>query len=79
MLMSLQGAGLDHLETIAVYDYRDAEEVLAMTEKVQVIVSSSVPARHIAKLALSKELEFIVDDRTLDKGGMEMLDRMLHS
>ncbi len=79
LLRSLKGASLDRLKTLAVYDYRDTEEVLAMIEKVKVVVSGSVSARHIAELAPSEELELIIDHRTLDKGGMEMLGRMLRS
>lgn len=79
LLRSLRGAGLDRLETLAVYDYQDTEKVRAMIEKVQIVVAGSVPARSIVKLAPSKELELIVDNRTLDKGGMEMLGRMLRS
>lgn len=79
LLKSLQGAGLNRLETFTVYDYQNTEEVLEMIEKVQTVVSGSVPARKIQELDPSSELKLIVDNRTLDRGGVEMLGRMLRS
>jgi hypothetical protein len=79
LLRSLRGAGLDRLQILTVYDYRDTEGIQAMLEKVQAVVCGSVPARRITELSPSKELELIVDNRTLDKGGVEMLGRMLRS
>jgi hypothetical protein len=79
LLRSLRGAGLDRLETFAVYDYQDTEKVLAMIEKVEVIVAGSVPVQRITELNHTKDLKLIVDNRTLDEVGIEMLGRRLRS
>ena len=79
LLRSLRGAGLDRLETFAVYDYRDTEKVQAMIGKVEVVVAGSVPAQRLTELNPSESLKLIVDNRTLDEVGIEMLGRMLRS
>lgn len=77
LLRSLRGAGLDRLEFHTVYDYQDTESIRAMLDKVRVVVSGSVPVRRISELDSAEDLDLIVDNRTLDRGGVEMLGRML--
>ncbi|QIN79400.1 GntR family transcriptional regulator [Rubrobacter marinus] len=78
LLSSLVGAGMDHLELFQVYEDvgRDLEEQLKETE---VVVCSSPMYRRLATLGLPPGTEVILQDRTLDKGGVEMLGRMLRS
>jgi hypothetical protein len=42
-----------------------------------VIVCSSFTARRLRELGAPDELEILEEDRTLDKGGIEMLGRLL--
>ncbi len=78
LLNSLVGAGMDHLELFQIYEDvgKDIKEQLQETE---VIVCGSAMARRLPDLALPSETEVIFQDRTLDKGGIEMLGRMLRS
>jgi GntR family transcriptional regulator len=73
---SLEGAGLDHLDLTETYVDR-VDEARSLFGKVPVIVCSSFTARRLRKLGAPEELEILEEDRTLDKGGIEMLGRML--
>ena len=75
---SLEGAGLDHLDFRSVYiDQSSTEEVLDTIEGVQVVACATITAKKLRELGVPRELEIIEEDRTLDKGGIEMLGRML--
>ena len=73
---SLEGAGLDHLNLTETYVERE-DETRALLGKVPVIVCSSFTARRLQKLGAPEDVKIIEEDRTLDKGGIEMLGRML--
>ncbi len=73
---SIEGAGLDHLDLTETYVDR-VDEVRALFGHVQAVVCSSATARRLLELGAPEELEIIEEDRTLDKGGIEMLGRML--
>ena len=73
----IQDAGLDHLNLIPVYMDQVPEEVWAILDKVRAVVCSSITARRLVELGAPKDLEIVEEDRTLDKGGIEMLGRML--
>jgi GntR family transcriptional regulator len=74
--LSLEGAGLDHLDLAETYIDR-VDEARALFGKVPVIVCSSFTARRLRELGAPEDLEILEEDRTLDKGGLEMLGRML--
>jgi DNA-binding transcriptional regulator YhcF (GntR family) len=75
---SLEGAGLDHLDFRSVYiDQSSTEEVLDTLDGVQAVACATITAKKLRELGVSEELEIIEQDRTLDKGGIEMLGRML--
>jgi GntR family transcriptional regulator len=74
--LSLEGAGLDHLDLTETYIDR-ADEARALFGKVPVIVCSSFTAKRLRELGAPEDLEILEEDRTLDKGGIEMLGRML--
>jgi len=73
---SIEGAGLDHLLLTETYVER-VDEARALFGKVPVIVCSSFTARRLRELGAPEELEMLEEDRTLDKGGIEMLGRIL--
>ena len=75
---SLEGAGLDHLDFRSVYiDQSSTEEVLDTLDGVQAVACATITAKKLRELGVPEELEIIEEDRTLDKGGIEMLGRML--
>jgi len=75
---SIEGAGLDHLNLVQVYvDEGPAEEVRDTLDKVQSVLCATITARRLRELGVPEDLEIIEEDRTLDKGGIEMLGRML--
>jgi DNA-binding transcriptional regulator YhcF (GntR family) len=75
---SLEGAGLDHLDFRSVYiDQSSTEEVLDTLEGVQAVACATITAKKLRELGVPEDLEIIEEDRTLDKGGIEMLGRML--
>ena len=74
---SLEGAGLDHLDFVQANVDDDAEEVLGALQNVGAVVCASITARRLRELGVPDDLELIEEDRTLDKGGIEMLGRML--
>ena len=73
---SIEGAGLEHLDLTETYVDR-TEEVRALFGRVRAAVCSSATARKLLELGAPEDLEIIQEDRTLDKGGIEMLGRML--
>ncbi|MBA2442026.1 MAG: GntR family transcriptional regulator [Rubrobacter sp.] len=77
LLRSLEGAGLDHLDFFEVRDADRREEVEALAGRAEVLVCTSPVARMLPGLGVRGDLEVIVEDRTLDRGGVEMLGRML--
>jgi hypothetical protein len=74
---SLEGAGLDQLDFVQANVDEDPEEALGAIQDVGAVVCASITARRLRELGASEELEIIEEDRTLDKGGIEMLGRML--
>jgi GntR family transcriptional regulator len=75
---SLEGAGLDHLDFRSVYiDQSSTEEVLDTLEGVQAVACATITAKKLRELGVPEDLEIIEEDPTLDKGGIEMLGRML--
>ncbi len=74
---SLEGAGLDHLDFVQSYVDWDASEALPDLRGCRAVVCASITARRLKELGVAEELEIIEEDRTLDKGGVEMLGRML--
>ena len=75
---SLEGAGLEHLDFRSVYvDQSSTEEILGTLEGVKAIACATITAKKLRELGVPEELEIIEEDRTLDKGGIEMLGRIL--
>lgn len=74
LLRSLEGAGLDHLEFFEI-----EEGGASLPEETKVVVCGSVVAQRLPELDFPEDVEVIVQDRTLSKGGVEMLGRMLRN
>ncbi|MGH3090020.1 MAG: GntR family transcriptional regulator [Rubrobacteraceae bacterium] len=74
---SLEGAGLDHLQFAEAEIEDEKPRVKELFGEVRAMICSSVTAREIAKLDPPEDLEIIEEDRTLDKGGVEMLGQIL--
>ncbi len=74
---SLEGAGLDHLDFVQANVDEDPEEALGVLQDVGAVVCASITARRLREFGAPEDLEIIEEDRTLDKGGVEMLGRML--
>ena len=76
---SLEGAGLDHLDFVQAYIYEDEDPkgALEILRDVRAVVCASITARRLRELGLPEDLEIIEEDRTLDKGGIEMLGGVL--
>ena len=75
---SLEGAGLEHLDFRSVYvDQSSTEEILGTLEGVKAVACATITAKKLRELGVPEKLEIIEEDRTLDKGGIEMLGRML--
>ena len=75
---SLEGAGLEHLDFRSVYvDQSSTEEILGTLGGVKAVACATITAKKLRELGVPEELEIIEEDRTLDKGGIEMLGRML--
>lgn len=79
LLRSLEGAGLDHLDFFEVRDADRREEVEDLAGRAEVLICTSPVARMLPGLGVRGDLEVIVEDRTLDRGGVEMLGKMLRS
>ena len=75
LLRSLEGAGLDHLDFFQIRE--DDEESRARIGEAEAVVCGSISAQRLPKLDLPEGVEIIVQDRTLSKGGVEMLGHML--
>jgi GntR family transcriptional regulator len=74
---SLEGAGLDQLDFRSVYIDQSSEDILGTLDRVQAVVCATITAKRLFELGAPEDLEVIEQDRTLDKGGIEMLGRML--
>jgi GntR family transcriptional regulator len=74
---SIEGAGLEHLNLIQLYVDEDPTEVRPTLDGVQAVVCATITAKRLRELGIPEELEIIEEDRTLDKGGIEMLGQML--
>jgi GntR family transcriptional regulator len=77
--LSIEGAGLDHLDFVQVYVDEGPQDD-AFWEAlggVRAVVCASITARRLRELGVPEGLEIIEEDRVLDKGGIEMLGRML--
>jgi len=74
---SLEGAGLDHLDFVQAYVDEDPDEALRVLQSVRAVICASITARRLREFGAPEDLEIIEEDRTLDKGGVEMLGRML--
>jgi GntR family transcriptional regulator len=74
---SLEGAGLEHLDFRSVYIDQSTEEILGTLEGVRAVACATITAKKLRELGVPEDLEIIEEDRTLDKGGIEMLGRML--
>jgi GntR family transcriptional regulator len=74
---SLEGAGLDQLDFRSVYIDQSSEDILGTLDGVQAVVCATITAKRLFELGAPEDLEVIEQDRTLDKGGIEMLGRML--
>jgi GntR family transcriptional regulator len=75
LLRSLEGAGLDHLDFFQIRE--DDEVSRSRIGEAKAVVCGSISAQRLPKLDLPEGVEVIVQDRTLSKGGVEMLGRML--
>src|SRR5918998_2022093 len=75
LLRSLEGAGLDHLDFFQIRE--DEWESRSRIGEAKALVCGSISAQRLPKLDLPEGVEVIVQDRTLSKGGVEMLGRML--
>ena len=76
LLSSLVGAGMDHLDLFQVYE-DVGKEIMDQLRETEVVVCSRPMARRLSTLGFPDGTEVILQDRTLDKGGIEMLGRML--
>jgi GntR family transcriptional regulator len=75
---SMEGAGLDHLNFVQLYvDEESAEEVWNSLDNVEAVLCATITAQRLRELGAPEDLEIIEEDRTLDKGGLEMLGRLL--
>ena len=75
---SLEGAGLEHLDFRSVdIDQSSTKEIIGTLEGVKAVACATITAKKLRELGVPEEMEIIEEDRTLDKGGIEMLGRML--
>lgn len=74
---SIEGAGLEHLDFVEVHADQDPEEIRSSLAGVKAVVSPSLIANRLREFGFPENVEIIEVDRTLDKGGIEMLGRML--
>jgi GntR family transcriptional regulator len=74
---SIEGAGLDHLNLVQLYVDEDPKEVRPTLEGARAVVCASITAKRLRELGITEKLEIIEEDRTLDKGGIEMLGSVL--
>jgi GntR family transcriptional regulator len=77
---SIEGAGLDHLRFVQIYlDEDSPDDTWISLEEVRAVVCATITAKKLRELGIPEGLEIIEEDRTLDKGGIEMLGRMLRA
>ena len=84
--LSIEGAGLDHLDLTEI-QLEDEDRVRTLLDEVRAVVCSTITAGRLRGIMASKDAEkdgdaerqteIIEEDRTLDKGGVEMLGLML--
>ena len=74
---SIEGAGLDHLNLTQLYVNEDPKEVGPTLEGARAVVCATIAAKRLRELGIPEEVEIIEEDRTLDKGGIEMLGSVL--
>lgn len=74
---SIEGAGLDHLDLTEVYLDSGPEKVRELFGEVRAVICGSATAEKLQELGAPEDLEILEEDRTLDKGGVEMLGRLL--
>jgi GntR family transcriptional regulator len=75
---SMEGAGLDHLNFVQLFvDEESAKEIWDTLDDVEAVVCATITAQRLRELGAPEDLEIIEEDRTLDKGGLEMLGRLL--
>ena len=74
---SIEGAGLDHLDLVQLYVNEDPQEVQPTLDGIRAVVCATITAKRLRELGVPEELEIIEEDRTLDKGGIEMLGSVL--
>lgn len=75
---SIEGAGLEHLNFVSVDVDQSPEEVREVLGEVRAVLCASVTAQKLReRVSVPDDLEIIEEDRTLDKGGIEMLGQML--
>ncbi len=77
LLRSLEGAGLDHLDFFRVQEDDDPDVRRTEIGRAKAVVCGSAAARRLPGLGLPEGVEVIVQDRTLSRGGVEMLGRLL--
>jgi hypothetical protein len=73
--LSIENAGLKNIQLVMGCG-AEPESLRRMLKEAKVVVCSSLVAAKIRAVA-SRGTEIIVDDRTLDKGGLEMLRQRL--
>jgi GntR family transcriptional regulator len=75
---SVEGAGLDHLDFVALNVDQRPEEIRSTLDQVRAVLCASVTAQKLReRVAIPEGLEVIEEDRILDKGGIEMLGHLL--
>jgi len=75
LLRSVQSAGLSHLDPVLA-SADDSWSISRMLERTRIVVCSEQGATRI-RGALPADVELIVSDRTLDRGGIELLRDLL--
>lgn len=71
----IKGAGLDHLDLVALWD--EGDEMQEVLSRAEAVVCSSNVARNLPQLGVPADLPVIVEDRTLAQGGIDLLGRLL--
>ncbi|MBA2694221.1 MAG: GntR family transcriptional regulator [Rubrobacter sp.] len=75
---SLEGAGLDHLDLREVYlDQEEAVGELFEEENARAILCSTFTMERLEAMGAPEKIEIIDENRTLDKGGVEMLGQIV--
>lgn len=73
--LSIENAGLKHIQLVMGCG-AEPESLKRMVKEARVVVCTSLVAKRVRTLA-PKGVEIIVDDRTLNKGGLELLRQRL--